>query len=365
MVVEAQPVLGHNSIEQTNHSLYTPARVASAALELIVQQIEFLSTCNRNYESNYGGGRGQSVIVKVPPILTAYWDKIRSEKKVKEQSVEEGLTNVTIDDEIINLVKLTRAELTFDINNFTKQVLDPQALAIVEGVEGYLIDTLESKQDLIVIRNAANNEITQKLEVKGLPQAGFYWNTEDITQTFIDARKALRDFGLPLNGLYAIVGTNIASKLLKSDIIRKANEAGRTAGFTKAVIGQIAGFTVLENNRMHEDHGFFYNKNTVTVAIRAPEIPVGAPFGKSISGKGFAVSYMRDYIPINADDGRGQKDMSVLNTYVGSKLMTVKLTQPRNIWGKEYKAGEHFIPGFKVVFESETKKPDKGEPKKR
>lgn len=337
-------------IEQTNHSLYTPEAVAKAAIELIVQDLEFLNTCNRNYEANYGGGRGQSVIVKVPPILQADWYKIRSEEKVREQSVEEGLTNVIIDDEIINLVRLTRAELTFDLEDFSRQVLDPQSLAIIEGIEGYLIDTLESKKDVIVIRNAANKEKVQTIEYEGLPTAKIYWDKNDITTTFIDARKALRDFGLPLTGMYAIVGTNIASKLLKTDIIRKANEAGRTAGFTNAVIGKIAGFTILENNRMHEDHGFFYNKSTVTVAIRAPEIPVGATFGKSIAGKGFAISYMRDYIPINADNGRGQKDMSVLSTYVGSKLMTVKLTQPRDIWGKKYEAGDHFIPGFKITY---------------
>jgi plasmid stability protein len=280
------------------HSFVDPTSVARVGLALVTKDLVLGATCNRDYEADFGGGKGASVNVRVPAALAARERTLAENGAITMDDVVEGTVAVALASHIYSAVRVNDADLTLSVEDFARQILDPQVLAIVERVEDKVAAAMSA-----------------------LPVAtGIAYTTADPAAAFTAARKRLRDLGIPSQGLYAAVGTAIYADLLNAKAITDASQSGTTEALREAIVGKVRGFDIIESNRIGEKDIVFYSKAAFTLAVRAPKVPEGASFGQSMAEGGFAMRWVKDY------DASTLADRSVVSTFIGVQAMTVATT---------------------------------------
>lgn len=277
------------------HSFTAPDAVATANV-LTRDRLSLVRTLSRSFESNFGGGKGATIDVRVPALLMARRRDLHSTDPVVLDSIVQGDTfPLSLSTHVYSAVRLDDADLTLDITNFGTQVLAPQATAVAEDVE---------RVALAVMQGVALNTTIR------------YSATEPV-KTFTAARKALRDLGLPADGLYAAVGTGVYANLLDAGLITEADKSGSDAALRNANVGRVRGFNVVESNALAEGEIIFYNSASFHVAVVAPIVPAGVAFGAAQASNGFAMRWIRDY------DSNTLADRSVVSTFVGAGIVPV------------------------------------------
>jgi hypothetical protein len=276
---------------------YTPAQVARTAAALLRMDLGIAQLFNRDFESEYGGGRGDTINVRVPAALVARERATRTGAAIVFDDLAESSFQVKIDRHIYSAVKPTDEELTFDLTSFAAQVLAPQTLAVAEAIEQKAISVLQG--------------VTASTTL--------VFDDTDPTSVFYAARKALRDMGVPAGNLIAIGGTNVTSILLQDTKLQRVDASGSTAALRDAQVGRVAGFTTYEDNRLNENELVFLHRDGLTLALRAPVVPEGVTFGKSVTQDGWSLRYIRDY------DATVLADRSVVDVYMGASTVPLKV----------------------------------------
>lgn len=268
-------------------------KIAATALGLLMPDLVLARTVNRDYENDFSGGVGNVVNVRRPLSLSGNSRAYGSSAAITVTALTEpAVQPVTLTHHLYSAVSLTEEDMNFNLEDFGRQVLLPQTSALAYDIEAAVA-----------------------AEISSIAAGSLTWGT-DYVATFADARKALRDMGVPTTGMVAAVGTNVAAHLLKSDLLRKVNEAGTSDALRSATIGRIMGFDIVESNMLPEDDGYFYHKDAFTLAVRAPRVPEGVTFGKSVAGNGFSLRYIRDYDPTVL------ADRSIVSTFIGTATMS-------------------------------------------
>lgn len=100
----------------------------------------------------------------------------------------------------------------------------------------------------------------------------------NIYETVVEARTALSDLKVPMNGRVGIVSPKFMGLLLNSDEFIKASDLGDTV-VQSGAIGRIAGFTIFEGNSIIVDgtanqveHNLFGHPAAITVATQLVNI---------------------------------------------------------------------------------------------
>lgn len=282
-------------------TFYTPETIARVGLSLVRGDLVLSRTVNRDFEADFRGGTGYSVNVRKPATLVAASRILTPQNStpsaISVQTLTEAVVSVSLDKMIYSAVDVTDEDLTLNIEDFSRQVLAPQVTAVAEGCE--------------------NAVVAEMQDLTGDETLGDAYNTEDPTATFVAARKALRDLQVPASNLYAAVGTGVYADLLNAQALRSVGESGSGDALRDATVGRVAGFTVIECNRLDENEMVFYHRDAFTLAIRAPQVPQGVAFGSSVAGDGFAMRYIRDY------DASLLQDRSIVSTIIGTQTMSV------------------------------------------
>lgn len=274
-----------------------PSKVARMGIAMVTKDLKLAQTFNRDFESEFGGGHGHTVNVRVPAVLQARSKTLRNRVAITTDTLTESTVPVALTDVVYSAVPVTDEELTLDIVDFGRQVLAPQALAIVEDLEGRAVTTMQGVAESLTVPYAAATP----------------------GKTFTTVRKMLRDMGAPESGLTAAVGTQIYADLIESGELKDASQSGSTDALRNAVAGRVRGFDTIESNRLADDEMVFYIRGvSFSMAIRAPQKPAGVAFGSSMAENGFAMRWIRDY------DSVYLEDRSILSTFVGTKVMTMK-----------------------------------------
>jgi hypothetical protein len=276
------------------NEFYKPEAVARLGVALVTEDFVLAQTVNRDFEAEFGGRIGMTVNVKVPAVLQARTRGLKATGEIETDNLAESSVPVALTTHAYSAVVLDDEDLTLEIEDFGAQVLAPQSLAVANYIE----DAIAAEMSAV-----AASSIT--------------WDA-DPTKTFVDVRKALRDLQVPSDNLYAAVGTGVAAELLKSDALKRVDASGSSDALRNAVIGRIAGFTVIESNRLAEDEAVFYHRAAFTLAVRAPQVPAGVTYGASVAGQGFAMRHVRDY------DSKVLADRSIVSTFVGMATMPLK-----------------------------------------
>lgn len=278
---------------------FLPRDAAAVAVALAEQDSYLAALINRNYENDLlgGGGRGKTVNIRIPATLMARHRDIEDvTNPIILDTLTETQTSITLGTHVYSAVGLSEGDLTLNLTDFSAQVLAPQVSAIVEDIEHTVASALLA------------TPVT----------AGITYDAANPVATFVALRKALRDNGLPQTALYCVVGTRVYADLLNANALQDASASGSTAALREGNIGRVAGFTVVESNRVGEDDIIAFHRDAFTLAVRAPVVPTGVPFGAVQASNGFNIRYMRDY------DAKYTQDRSIVSTFAGMATLPLK-----------------------------------------
>lgn len=269
-------------------------KIAATALGLLLPDMVLARTINRDFEADFAGGVGNVVNVKRPLALTANDRAYGATSAITVSTITEpAVQPVTISKQVYSAVSLTDEDLNMELEDFGRQVLLPQTTAVAYAVEKAVAD-----------------------EISALAGIGLTWGSDYIS-AFAEARKKLREMGVPTTNLVAAVGTDVAAALLKSDLLRKVDSAGTADALREASLGRLMGFEIIESNMLPAGAGYFYHRDAFTLAVRAPRVPEGVTFGQSVAANGFALRYIRDYDPTVL------ADRSIVSTFIGTETMSL------------------------------------------
>ncbi|UVK59025.1 major capsid protein [Microbacterium phage Cen1621] len=278
---------------------YDAAQVAVVSAKFVEQDALLSALVGHDYQDEFSapGTANRPIKVKYPTTLFA-----------RERDIDDVTTNIELDNIVesgttINLdksmvysaVPLSEGDLNLKLQDFTKQVLRPQAAAISEDIEHRVSEKLLSvpaPTDFVATYDPAN------------PVA-----------YFTKLRTHLRKNGVPAAGIQVVVGVGIYADLLDAKAITDASESGSTAALREASVGKVRGFTVIESTRVGDFEVLMFHKDAVTLVTRAPAIPAGAAFGASVNEGGYSIRYLRDY------DAMKTVDRSILATFVGIGIL--------------------------------------------
>lgn len=299
----------------TANTFYTPVQVAKTLVAMATEDSYLSALVNRDYEDDLlgGGGRGRTVNIRIPGALIA---RDRGIDDTAAQIVLDDLTETTVPLTLANhkysAVPLSEGDLTLNLTDFAKQVLQPQISAIVDAVEWDVVRAIESLPGLQPGLGTKGEE--GYIPAETMPK----YDAADPIPTLTAIRRILRNRGVAPSGLQLTVGTEVYAHLLDAKVILQVNESGSTAALREGNVGQVRGFTVVESNRLDENDIVAFHKSAITLAVRAPLVPAGVAFGASESSGGYNLRYIRDY------DALHTVDRSVVSTFSGVQAMPLK-----------------------------------------
>lgn len=278
------------------NSFVNPVQVAATALALLRDDVALAATVNRDFEADFGPGKGATVNVRVPATLKARRRALNAGTAITLDNVTEDVVSVALTDMTYSAVPVTDEDLSLKIEDFGRQILAPQTTAIAEDIENLVVATMQAlAEDTTIAYDAAKP-----------------------ASTFVKARKALRDLGVPVSNLYAAVGTQVYADLIEASVLTDASQSGSTDALRNANVGRVRGFTTIEDNRLADDEMVFYHGDAFTLAVRAPRVPDGVSFGQSMSAEGFAIRWIKDY------DSNLLQDRSIVSALIGCQSMQMK-----------------------------------------
>ncbi len=272
-----------------------PSHVVDAAALLLQREIVLPRTVAMMPIGEFRGKLNDTVTRRVPAVLTASSRTMRSTTGLAAQDLTETSVPVQLTDHIYQLLNLTDEQLTLDISDLSTQVLQPQMRAVAEGLE-----------DVIAAAIAAATWTATDV--------AYAEATDDPYEIAVDARKALNDLDVPRGDRVLLLGSAVESAFLKSDRISKVNESGSDSALREAIIGRVAGFTLVGSNAIGPNEAYAYHRNAFVFVSGAPVVPAGASQGATVTSEGMSMRYLRDYDPTNAT---GPVDRSLVDSFVG------------------------------------------------
>jgi hypothetical protein len=265
--------------------------LAAVALPLIAGDLKLASTVSRSFEAEFVGGVGYSVNVRRPSALRARTRSLPGGSgsgqgvAIETDSVAEEVVAVALDTEVYSSVKVTDAELSLEIEDFTRQVTRPQTQAIAQEIEGLIAAHLET--------------VTPTVEIDLTSAAS-------VLAAFGGARSTFRKNFVPMEGLVAVCGVDAYAAILDLDLVSLEGDAGASTSART-----LRGFRPIEHNGIEDNRVVFYHPAAFHLAVRAPMVPRGAVAGASVAADGYAARYVLDY------DASTQEDRQTFTSYVG------------------------------------------------
>lgn len=274
-----------------------PTVIVQTALGLLVRELTLPRLVWTTAPDNFAGAFGDTISIRLPAFVEARSRALRSGSTRTTDALFERKVDVTLDTDIYLEVPITDEVLTLDIANFGAQVLDPMVGGVVRKYESLLAATITGA--------SYENEIVYDLS-SGDPYS-------DIA---VAARQYLNNAFVPFDGRVIVCGSILEAEFLNSDKFIKANESGSDQTLREAVIGRVAGFTVVSSPAIAADEAYVFHRTAYALATHAPIVPAGAPFGAVSSHEGIALRTVRI---LNADV---VEDRLLMDSWTGSSAVT-------------------------------------------
>jgi hypothetical protein len=270
-------------------------KLTATGLGLLQRDIILPNVVWRDAVDNFAGAVNDTVNIKVPAVAKARTKALRvqgSGRQIVMDDLAEGSVPLTLTTDVYHGTSIDDEQMELDVSDFATQILLPQTRAIAEGLEDGI---------------AANMVATTYSTNLTFAEAA------DPYDVFVDAKQALNEDNIPQNDRFCVVGTDVASWVLKSDRVKNYNDSGSHAetAFAEAALPRLAGWTVTESQAVPSDAVFWFHRTAFAFAMHAPKVPRGASFGSSQSYQGLAMRWIMDY------DADFQRDRSITNVFTG------------------------------------------------
>ncbi|MDQ2826656.1 MAG: hypothetical protein M3Y04_06830, partial [Actinomycetota bacterium] len=264
-------------------------------LGLALQGFRLASVVTRYGPNEFQAGRGATVKLTIPSALIAR-DRGIDDKAtaIVVDDLKESTYDVNLDVHAYSAVSLSEGDMSLHLEDAARQVLVPQVDAVVDYIENALA--------LALAGVTADAAIT--------------FDPANPVKVFTAARGALRAKGLDIASagtMTAVVGGNVADALLDSGAL-DFQATGTAAALRDGQLGSIRGFDVMESSRVGADDLFAFPKSGVSLAARAPEVPMGAAYGAKVNKDSFDLRVLADY------DASRTNDRHIVSTFVGAAI---------------------------------------------
>jgi hypothetical protein len=275
-----------------------PETIVNTGLGILVRELVLGGLFTTLTKDDFKGAKNDTVSFRIPAVLTAReyaWRNDRSSPIVIDDLTETKV-DVTLNHDLYSAVKITDEQLTLDISDFGYQVLNPQLRAVGEAAEGIIATALAG---------ATYNKEIDFIE-------GGTGKTGDPYLVAVEARKWLNRANVPQANRYLLLGADVEAAFLATDKLVKVNESGSDNALREAIIGRLAGFTVVVSNSIDPQAAYAVHSTAVVVGTVAPANPAGAVKSAANSYQGWAMRWLQDYDPTILSD------RSIVSTFAGA-----------------------------------------------
>lgn len=276
-------------------------KIISQGLGLLQRELVLPRLVVRYGRSDFAGAKNDTINVRIPSLLKGRDYEWRTRTSpITVDDLEEFKVDVELNKHPYSAVGVTDEELTLDITSWGEQVARPQIRAVAERLEAYIAEAME-------VDAVYAHEVEY---VAGDPENP---NDTSFRRALVEARKRLNQENVPAAGRIVVLGANVEEAALNSPHLIKANEAGDESALREAVIGRLAGFTVVGNvNGVDPDFAVAMHPTAFALGNVAPVVPDGAKAGGTLEFEGLAMRWIRDY------DSDFLRDRSVYSAFAGA-----------------------------------------------
>jgi len=298
-----------------------PTVIAATGIGLLYRELTIARTVwtDAINPGEFSGALNDTVNMRIPARRTARKRTLRAGTAIVNDASNEFSVPVQLTTDVYNGAPITDEELTLDISDFGVQILNPQIIAVAEGVEDEIADEIEGAS---YPAGMTLNPDWTEFKVSG---------KTDWYLVAARAAKLLDDNHVPTTGRTLLVGSGVKEEIVTDDRFTRADSIGDAAAvdtLRERTLGRIAEFNVVYSPSIDEDAAYAYHRTAFVLATRAPLVPRGASAGivrsaGSVANAGGASSYydglsirwLSDY------DYTNTTDRSLVNTWVGTATL--------------------------------------------
>lgn len=252
-----------------------PTVIAQRALATLYNNAVLANLVFRDYDGDFTGKIGDTVMVRVPVVFTA--NQFDRSSGITVQNATEDSFPVVLDKIVDVSFSVTSEEMALLIDDFDPRLIQPAMEAIAQGVDASIAD------ELVV---AAAQTAATGGDYPSRTAGGGTCVSADATEplkALVCAKTKMGRAKLPTLNRYAVLSPEGTGAALSGDLIVQAQQRGDTDGLVEAGIGRKFGFDVFESQVLndgggsgrHTADGVAFHRDAVALATRALEVPLG------------------------------------------------------------------------------------------
>lgn len=272
-------------------AVLTAQGISSVAIELLVRSLVLPRTVTTMPGGEFTGSNGDTITVRVPQPGTA-----RTQSSPGDTITYDDVDEVAVDVSLSHLYhgkRVTDEEMSFDLENFARQVTRVQTAAVAIGAEDELATAMNGL-------TADETDLT----------------SSNVEAKILSAREALGGNDVPAGDRFCAVSPAAATLLLGIEKFVRVDQSGDDSALRRAEIGRLYGFVFVESNALDggdDDQAMvFYHRSGFTFANRIPATPRGAAESATANAQGVGLRQIFQYDPDILSDA------SVVSTFAGA-----------------------------------------------
>lgn len=282
---------------------YTAEVVSRLMIGALVQDLILPKLVTRELERDFTGGTGTVINVRTPPSVTGggartYDQALRDAgTPIVLDRLQEATVPVTIGPMLYKGAPVTDEDFTFEITDFTRQVVEPLAQPVGVGAEAVLA-----------------------AEINNFPASATITPDDtaaSIHAAVLEARLQLNKRYVPMQGRVLVVSPEVEMSLLIDEANRlvRYQDSGSTEALRNATIGRLYGMDVITSTELTAWTFAIFTREAFAFVMAVPPVPAGCPFGASVSYQGLGLRFIRDY------DSAFMQDRAVVNVFAGAETL--------------------------------------------
>lgn len=288
------------------HLKVKPQVLVEAGAEALYDKLVISNTVTKKADAKtFYAAEGDTITQKVKGTLPVRNYKTRNDRSqpIVTDEYSETKVKVTISQERpYSAIKLTDEQRDWDFQDGWADIMDAQTDTVSGKLEQMVLDSiLDAPYEARLLVDDSAAEMKRLRELEQDP----YFNL------IVDAKAALRKMRTPGDKLFALVGLDLADKIIKSN--RLVKDIGRgSEALTSDTLGVIAGVQLVASAHIPADQILMYAQSGFMLYTGTPSVPNSVPFGATVNANGFGLRWLMDY------DTAYLTDRSVLDIYAGT-----------------------------------------------
>lgn len=276
-------------------AVLTAQGISSLAVALLTRSLVLPMTVSRIPGGEFAGDNGDTITVRVRTPRAAR-TQASPGASITYDAVNETSVNVELK-HLYDAARLSDEDLSLNLVDFGAQVTQPQVASVAIGAEDELATAMNGV--------AADDSFAATA------------SAADTKELVFAAREALSDADVPAGDRFLACAPDIITRLLNVDDFVRADAVGDGNALREAVMGRVAGFTVVESNGLDAGTAVGYHRSGFVFANRTP-VPPRSLAANAVGTATFGGVTMRQVFQYQPDI---LSEASVLSTFAGANVV--------------------------------------------